>query len=296
MKIAIAGASGLIGNALTPALRAQGHEVFRLVRRVSQAADEIAWDPASGQLDPAALAGVDAMINLSGENVGAGRWTTKRRERILRSRIDATRTLVAAMRQMPRKPEVFLSASAVGYYGNRGDEVLTEASGIGQGFLPEVCLAWETHAEGAGRSGVRTACLRFGVVLTPKGGALAKMLPLFRRGLGGRLGRGRQWMSWVSLDDVVGAIQHALKDARCAASVNVVAPSPVRNVEFTATLLRVLRRPAILPVPAVVLRLVFGQLAEETLLVSQRAEPRRLLEWGYRFRHPTIEQALRAEL
>jgi uncharacterized protein (TIGR01777 family) len=210
--------------------------------------------------------------------------------------VDATRTVVAAIQRMKRRPEVLLNASAVGFYGDRGDEQLTEASAIGHGFLPEVCLIWETHAEGAARMGVRTGLLRFGVVLSPTGGALAKMLPLFRAGLGGRLGDGRQWLSWVSLDDAVGAIHHALGDARCAGPLNLVAPEPVTNAEFTTVLARVLRRPAALPVPEFLLRLVFGEMAEATLLTSTRATPARLRETGYRFRHATLEAAWRAGL
>jgi uncharacterized protein len=293
MRIVIAGASGAIGNDLGPALRARGHDVRRLVRRAVRAPDEIAWNPAAGELEPAALVGTDAVINLAGENVAAGRWTTARRESILRSRVDATRTLVAAMAKLKPQPAVFLSASAIGFYGDRGDEVLTEDSAIGHGFLPEVCLAWETHAEGAGRQGIRTVLMRFGVVLMSRGGALAKMLPLFRLGLGGRLGSGRQWMSWIAIDDVIGGIEHALRDVGCTGAYNFAAPETVTNAEFTATLGRVLRRPATLPAPAWALRLAFGQMADEALLASARAMPQRLGESGYVFRHRSLESALR---
>ncbi len=298
MRIVISGASGALGRALVPALRSAGHEVHRLVRRAARADDEIAWNPAAGEMDEARFAGggVDAIINLAGENVAGGRWTPARREAILRSRVDATRTLVLAVKRLARKPRVFISASAVGFYGDRGDEELSEQSAIGHGFLPEVCLAWETHAEGAARGGVRTVLLRLGVVLTRGGGALAKMLPLFRLGLGGRLGSGRQWMSWVAIDDVVGAVSHALNDARCSGAYNVVGPEAVTNATFTATLARVLRRPAVFPAPAWGLRLVFGQMADEALLASQRAVPERLREAGYVFRQPTLEGALRAVL
>jgi uncharacterized protein (TIGR01777 family) len=298
MKVVMAGASGLVGGALTPALRNAGHDVFRLVRgRDARAPDEIAWDPNSGEIDRLGLEGAGAIINLAGENISAGRWTVARRERILRSRVDSTRTLVSAIAELERKPMTFLSASAVGFYGDRGDEVLTETSGIGHGYLPEVCLAWETHADGAARAGVRTVLMRFGIVLTREGGALAKMLPLFRWGLGGRLGSGRQWMSWIALDDVVGAILHALNDSRCAGPINFVAPAAVTNREFTATLARVLRRPAIFPVPAWALRMVVGrEMADGALLASGRAAPQRLRELGYEFRHATLEGALRAVL
>ena len=298
MKVVIAGASGMVGSALTPALRAAGHDVLRLVRGgAAHAPDEIVWDPATGGIDERRLEGAEAVINLSGENLGAGRWTAARRERILRSRVDATRTLVTTMAKLARKPEVFLSASAIGYYGDRGDEVLTEASEIGHGFLPEVCLAWETHAEGASRFGVRTALLRFGLILARNGGALAKMRPLFRLGVGGRLGSGRQWMSWVGIDDVVSVVGHALQEERCRGPVNVVAPGAVTNAEFTHTLAQALHRPAIVPVPALALRVVLGRaMADEALLSSVRAAPERLREAGYRFRHPMLAAALAAVL
>ncbi len=295
-RVLIAGASGLIGRTLAALLETQGHEVVRLVRRTATGAHEVTWDPATGKLDPAALEGVDAVVNLSGENVGSGRWTAARREAIMRSRTDATRTLVVAFQAMARKPAVMVSASAVGFYGERGDEILTEESRIGHGFLPEVCLAWETHAEGAARMGIRTVLLRFGVVLTPAGGALAKMLPPFRLGLGGRVGSGRQWMGWVSREDAVGAIFHALIQPRCRGPMNVVAPAAVTNAGFTAVLARVLGRPAVVPVPALALRAALGEMADATLLASTRAVPQRLRETGFVFRHPTLEGALRHEL
>ena len=296
MKIVIAGASGAIGSALVRALRAAGHDVHQLVRRATRSADEIAWDPAAGKIDLARLEGADAIINLSGENIAAGRWTAARRERILRSRVDATRTLVVALAELPRRPAVFLSASAVGFYGERGDEELTEKSPIGHGFLPEVCLAWETHAEGAARNGVRTVLMRFGLVLTREGGALARIVPLFRLGLGGRLGSGRQWLSWIGIEDVIGAVELALRDPGLRGPVNVVAPEAVTNAEFTRTLARGLRRPAVVPAPAWALRMVFGQMAEEALLASARALPVKLERAGYAFRHPTIASALAAVL
>jgi uncharacterized protein (TIGR01777 family) len=298
MTIVIAGASGLVGSALTQSLRAGGHEVRRLVRgRGAREADEIAWNPETGEIDQARLEGVDALINLAGENLGARRWTAARREVIRRSRIDATRTLVTAVGKLSRKPAVLLNASAVGFYGDRGDEVLTEASAIGHGFLSEVCLAWETTAGGASQFGVRTVLLRFGVILASEGGALEKMLPLFRLGLGGRLGSGEQWMSWVAIDDVVGVVHHALNDARCVGPINVVAPAAVTNVELTRALAAALHRPAMFPVPAWALRVAVGRgMADEALLASTRVAPRRLSERGYEFRHPTIGQALDAVL
>ena len=296
MKIIVAGASGLIGGALVPALRADGHDVVRLVRRDSGASDEILWNPGAGEIDVSRIEGCDAIVNLCGENLAGGRWTERRREQIWQSRTDATRTLVVALGQLAHKPAVFVNASATGIYGDRGDEELTEASAIGHGFLPELCFAWETHAEGAAKRGVRTVVLRFGVVLTRKGGALAKMLPVFRLGLGGRLGDGKQWMSWVSLADAVGAIQHAVNDARCTGPMNVVASEPATNADFAATLARALGRPAAFSVPAWVLRLVFGEMANATLLASTRAAPERLRATGFAFRHETLEAALQAEL
>lgn len=294
MNIVIAGASGLIGTAIGRSFAADGHTVRRLVRRAARGPEEIPWDPAARRLNPAALAGTDVVINLAGENIGSGRWTAGRREAIRRSRIDATHTLVMAMVAAKPRPAVLLSASAVGYYGDRGDEVLAETSPPGVGFLPEVCLAWETHAEGAARAGIRTVLLRFGMVLAGNGGALAKMLPLFRAGLGGRLGSGQQWMSWVSIDDVAGAIRHAADSAACAGPMNIVAPNAVRNVDFTAALARGLSRRAILPAPGWVLRAAFGSMADEALLASTRAIPERLQHGGYVFRHPTLEDALRS--
>jgi uncharacterized protein (TIGR01777 family) len=296
MNVLIAGASGLIGRALAAELRARGHVVQRLVRRASSAPEEIAWDPAAGRLESAALAGVDAIVNLAGENLASERWTARRRESLRRSRVDATRTLVLALKNAGRKPAVFVSASAVGFYGDRGDEVLTEASAPGAGFLPEICLAWETHAEGAARLGVRTALLRFGVVLAAEGGALAQMLPLFRLGLGGRLGAGRQWMSWIARADAITAVRVVLENESWRGPLNVVAPAPVRNAEFTAALARALRRPAILPAPAWALRLAFGRMADEALLASTRAQPERLLAGGFEFRHLDLAGALAAIL
>jgi uncharacterized protein len=296
MNIVVSGASGFVGQALVPQLRAAGHKVRRLVRREPSGADEIFWRPEEGELDPAGLDGTDAIINLAGENLAGGRWSSARRERILRSRTDATRTLVVAMGKLRRKPRVFLSASAVGYYGDRGGEVLTEQSAMGHGFLPEVCLAWETHAEGAGRGGVRTVILRFGMVLGRNGGALARMRPLFRLGLGGPLGAGRQWMSWIAMDDLTGVIGVALVDERFRGPLNVVAPAPVTNAEFTRILAETLHRPACLPVPGWALHLAFGPMAEEVLLASLRVEPCRLQECGFKFRRPELAPALRSIL
>jgi uncharacterized protein (TIGR01777 family) len=296
MKVVIAGASGFVGHALVPQLAAAGHTVRRLVRGTAAGDSEIEWHPESGELDPARLEGTEVVINLAGENLAQGRWTNARKERILRSRVDATRTLVAAMGKMKTKPRVFLSASAVGYYGDRGEEKLSERSKFGQGFLSGVCLAWETHAEGAARLGIRTVLLRFGTILGRNGGALGKMLPVFRLGLGGPLGDGRQWMSWVAMDDVVGAILHAIGHDRLQGPVNIVAPEPVTNAEFSRSLGEALGKSARLKAPAWALFLLFGEMANEALLASTRAEPRKLADTGYVFRHPELGPALRSLL
>jgi len=294
--VAIAGASGLIGSSLAAALRAKDVRVLGLVRRPTASVDEIAWDPAAGRLEPAALEGVDAIVNLAGANIAGGRWTPARRRLILDSRVTTTRTLLTAMRQMARPPAVYVGASATGFYGSRGDDVLTEASGAGAGFLAEVCRVWEEQAPDIARLGVREVRMRFGIVLAAEGGALARMRPLFRLGLGGRLGDGGQWMSWVALDDAVAALSHALENARTAGPCNVTAPAPVRNAEFTEALARVLHRPAIVPAPAWALRLAFGAMADEALLGSTRALPARLEAEGFRFGFPRLEGALQAAL
>jgi uncharacterized protein (TIGR01777 family) len=294
MNIVVAGASGFVGPALVPALHADGHAVRRLVRRPAADATEIEWHPGRQELAPSALEGTDVVINLAGENIAGGRWTRAKRERILRSRVDATRTLVLAIAKMKRKPRVFLSASALGFYGNRADEILTESSRIGHGFLSEVCLAWETHAEGAARNGVRTVLLRLGTILGRDGGALAKILPVFRLGVGGPMGDGRQWMSWIALDDVVGAIRHAMANEKLEGPVNVTAPSPVTNAEFSRVLAEALGKRAALRVPAWALFLLFGEMANEALLASTRAQPRRLQETGYKFAQPELAPVLRS--
>jgi uncharacterized protein len=297
MKIIIAGASGLVGSALVPALRKNGHDVRRLVRRAAKVEDEIVWDPVKREIDLRPFAGAHGVINLAGENLGAGRWTAARREAILRSRLDATETLLAAIERSSPRPAVLLNASAAGFYGSRGEDVVTEESVAGSGFLTEVCQAWEAAAEKAAKLGVRTTRLRFGMILAASGGALVKLLPLFRLGLGGRMGSGQQWMSWVGLEDVVGIVAYVLRDERTAGAINVVAPAAVTNAEFSATLGRTLRRPAVLPVPKWALRLAVGRgMADEALLGSTRAAPRRLEELGYVFQHPTLEKALRAAL
>ncbi len=295
MQVLISGASGLVGRALTRSLAAGGHRVRRLVRRQPVAADAAFWDPAAGEIDPGALDDVDAVVHLAGENVAGGRWTATRKRRILESRVAGTKLIAGAV-AAEAKPPALVSASAIGYYGDRGEEALDEASASGEGFLADVCRQWEAAAAAAEQAGARTVRLRIGVVLSRHGGALQKMLTPFRLGLGGNLGDGRQVMSWIHLDDLVGAVEHALMNAALSGPVNAVAPGPVTNREFTRTLARVLRRPARLPVPAPMARLLFGEMGEELLLAGARVAPARLEETGYEFRFSDLESALRHEL
>ena len=290
--VVMAGASGPIGRALAAALKAQGTRVRRLVRRPPAAPDEISWDPGSGRLDPAALEGAWAVINLSGRALAALRWTARVRADILDSRVRSTRLLVEALGKTPGRPSALISASAIGIYGNRGDETLTEASPPGRGFLSDVVQAWEREALRAVDAGVRVVCPRFGLVLARGGGFLAPMLPVFRLGLGGPLGGGRQWWSWVHIDDVVAAVLAALRTSAMAGPMNVVAPNPVTNRDFTRTLAAVLRRPAIIPVPALALRIAMGQMADELVLNDQRVSPAKLQAQGFAFRWPDLRPAL----
>jgi uncharacterized protein (TIGR01777 family) len=286
----------LIGSALVDELVAAGHTVHRLVRSDRRRRDgDIVWDPAAGKLDPRALEGIGAVVHLAGEPI-AQRWTAAAKRRIRESRVRGTELLATTIAGLERPPRVLVSGSAMGIYGDRGDEELDEASTAGRGFLAETALAWERAAEPAVRAGVRVMKIRTGLVLSPRGGALAKMLLPFRLGAGGRIGSGRQWVSWIGLDDTVGAIAFALQAEGLSGPVNLSAPAAVTNAELTETLARVLHRPAIVPVPAIALRLAFGEMGEATLLASQRMRPRRLLNGGYRFRHPTLEGALRHEL
>ena len=292
--IVISGSSGLVGSALLPILKDSGHRVRRLVRGAAGSSPEtIYWDPDSGRLDPADLEGADAVVHLGGESIASGRWTAQRRQRIRDSRVISTRLLARSIAGLERPPKVFACASAVGYYGNRGAERLTEEALPGEGFLAGVTRQWEEAAEPARAAGVRVVNLRFGVVLSPRGGALRQMLPLFRFGLAGRLGGGEQIWSWVAIDDAAGAVCHVLAKETLSGPVNVTAPEPVSNRQFTAALARVLRRPALLPVPGFALRIALGAMADELLLASACAVPKRLLDSGYAFAHADLMSALR---
>lgn len=291
-RIAVTGASGFIGGALVPFLTTGGHEVRTVGRG---AGSDVRWDPARGTLDEAALAGVDAVIHLAGASV-AERWTEANRRAIRDSRVQGTRLIAEACARMRPRPEVLVSASAIGIYGSRGDEWLDEGSATGDDFLADVGRAWEAAADPARQAGIRVVHPRIGIVLNPGGGALAKMVPPFVAGVGGRLGDGAQWMSWISREDLVGALHFALQAGALEGPVNVVAPEPVTNATFAATLGRVLHRPAVAPVPAFVLRTLFGEMADGTILASQRVRPSALERAGFRFLHPTLTGALRFEL
>ena len=288
--VAITGASGLLGTALREALTAAGTRVTPLVRRAARPG-EVRWDP-TAIADLAALGQVDAVVHLAGENLAAGRWTAARKGAILASRRDGTRHLVESLLRLGRPPRVLVSASAVGIYGDRGDETLSETSPTGNGFLADVGRAWEGATTSATAAGIRVVNLRFGIVLTPRGGALGRMLLPFRLGLGARLGTGRQWMSWIAVDDAIAALRHCLATDDLVGPVNAVAPEPATNAEFTRVLAQTLHRPAFAAVPAPFLRILLGELADEALLSGQRALPARLIAAGCAFRFPSLPAAL----
>jgi len=292
MDVLVTGASGMVGSALVAALAAKGRKVRRLVRDGGDEHD-VSWRPDRGEIERERLSGLGAVVHLAGEPIGRGRWTAEKKARIRDSRVRGTRLLCEALAGLPAPPAVLACASAIGFYGSRGDEPLDEESPIGSGFLADVCREWEAAARPAIETGIRVVHLRFGFILSTAGGGLAQMLPPFRLGLGGPLGGGRQWMSWIALEDAVGAIDHALATGSLRGPVNVVAPAPVVNSDFTKTLGRVLGRPAFLPVPAAAVRLLFGEMGEELLLSSQRVAPKRLLASGCPFRWPELEPALR---
>jgi uncharacterized protein len=289
-RILVSGVSGPIGAALLPSLRSRGTNLTRLVRGASSSDGQISWDP-SQPIPPDSVSGFDAVIHLAGESI-VGRWTEAKKQRILDSRRLGTHHLAEALAKTPRPPKVMISGSAIGYYGNRGEEILREDSASGNGFLPEVGRQWEAATQPAATAGIRTVQIRLGVVFSATGGALKAMLLPFRLGLGGKIGDGRQWLSWVHVHDVVGAIHHILKSDLLQGPVNVVSPRPVTNAEFTRTLASVLSRPAIFPMPAFAARLAFGQMADELLLASQRVEPVKLIASGYPFQFLDLKKAL----
>lgn len=295
MIVAVSGASGFIGRALGARLAARGETIRRLVRGAATGTD-VGWDPSRGTIDGAALEGTDVVVHLAGEPLTDGRWNAAKKRRIVESRENGTRLIAETLAGLAQRPRVLLSASAIGIYGSRGDELLTESSGPGTGFLADVCRGWEEATLPAQRAGIRVVHLRIGIVLDPSGGALRAMLPIFRLGLGGRFGSGRQWMSWITLEDTVGAIVYAMGHEGLSGPVNVVAPEPVTNAVFTMELGKALHRPAVLPAPAWALRLVVGEMADEAVLASARAVPRRLLETGFAFSQANLDGALAAAL
>jgi len=297
MKILVTGSTGFMGSALVPFLTTAGHQVSRLFRSKSTKfhgmESAISWNPEAGVLDLASLEGFDAVIHLAGENIAGGRWSSQRKTQILESRSKGTRLLSETLSRLSHPPKVLISASAIGYYGDRGEERLNEQSSPGSDFLAKVCQEWEKASTAASDAGIRVLNLRFGIVLSTTGGALQRMVTPFRLGVGGIIGNGSQFMSWIALDELLGVIQHALVTDQLRGPINVASPNPVTNREFTKTLGRILGRPTILPMPAFAAKLAFGEMAEALLLSSQRIEPQRLLQTGYSFRFPELEGALR---
>lgn len=297
MKILVSGAHGLVGKALIKSLTRDGHDVLSLVRRERVVGKpEIEWHPNRGQIDAQHLEGFDVVIHLAGESIASGRWTDDKKLKIRESRVKGTTLLSESLARLSRPPATFISASAIGYYGNRGDELLTEQSAPGKGFLSEVCVAWEKATGAAEAKGIRTVHARFGIILDTDGGALEKMLTPFRMGVGGKLGDGKQWMSWIALDDVVRGLRFLIDNQTVRGAVNFTAPNAVTNAEFTKTLGSVLSKPTILPVPAFAARLAFGEMADALLLSSARVEPSRLQDEGFKFEYSDLPQALQAIL
>lgn len=292
MRILVSGATGLVGAALTQRLAADGHEALPLQRGVP-GDGRITWDPASGRIDGEKLNGFDAVVHLAGESIAGGRWTEAKRNRIRDSRVEGTRLLASTLATLSAPPKIFVSASAIGYYGNRPGSTLNEDDAGGRGFLADVCCQWEQAVQPAIEASIRTALMRFGVILSRRGGALEKMLPPFRMGLGGVIGSGKQVWSWIDLDDAVGALLHTLSQSSLTGPVNTVAPEPVTNHAFTKALGRVVRRPTLFSMPAFVARVVMGPMVDELLLAHQDVQPSRLLASGYQFQYPDIEASLR---
>jgi uncharacterized protein (TIGR01777 family) len=292
MKVLISGSHGLVGTALIASLTGDGHEVVRLVRG-KPSTGEVQWRPDKDHLDAEHLEGLEVVVHLAGESIAEGRWTDDKKRAIRDSRVKGTSLLSESLARLSRPPSVFLSASAIGYYGDRGDELLTETSAPGRDFLSSVCIEWENATKPAAEKGIRTVCTRFGIILAAGGGALAKMLTPFRMGIGGRIGAGTQWMSWIALDDVIKALRFLMEEGAVSGPVNFVAPNPVTNAKFTKTLGRVLSRPTLFPVPAFGVRLAFGEMADALLLSSQKVEPNILFQREFQFSWPTLEPALK---
>ena len=292
MKVAVTGSSGLIGSSLVSYLSKKDIVVSKILRENPED-DDISWKPEDGDWDSAFTGGVDGIVHLAGENIASGKWTRKKKEKIRNSRIEGTTRLCEHILKLPTPPSVLVCASAIGYYGNRGVEFLNEGSSRGSGFLPDVCLGWEEAAESVSKAGIRVVNVRFGIVLSKDGGALAKMMTPFKIGMGGKIGSGTQYMSWVAMDDVTGAIYHTLTTDSLKGPVNVTAPNPVTNKEFTNTLGEVLKRPAVVPIPAFAAKLAFGEMANDLLLASTKVAPKRLSDSGYKFQYPELENALK---
>ena len=292
MKVAVTGSSGLIGTSLVSFLLEKNVTVSKILRENPED-DDISWKPEDGDWNSAFTGGVDGIVHLAGENIASGKWTRKKKEKIRNSRIEGTKRLCEHILKLPTPPSVLVCASAIGYYGNRGVEFLNEGSSRGSGFLPDVCLGWEEAAESVSKAGIRVVNVRFGIVLSKDGGALAKMMTPFKMGMGGKIGSGTQFMSWVAMDDVTGAIYHTLTTDSLKGPVNVTAPNPVTNKEFTNTLGEVLKRPAVVPMPAFAAKLAFGEMANDLLLASTKVAPKMLSDSGYEFQYPELENALR---
>ena len=295
MKILVSGSHGLVGKALTTSLVNAGHEIVSLVRQ-SANDSEIEWHPNQGKINGEQLEGFDVVVHLAGESIASGRWTEEKKRKIRESRVKGTELLSSALARLSQPPSTFISASAIGFYGSRGDELLTEESAPGDGFLPEVCVAWEKATGQAEAKGIRTIHPRFGIILDEKGGALERMLTPFRMGVGGKVGNGKQWMSWIALEDVINALRFLIDEPGSEGPVNFTAPLPVTNADFTEALGSVLSRPTLFSVPAFAARLAFGEMADELLLSSAKVEPERLKESGYQFKHPELSSALKTIL
>jgi uncharacterized protein (TIGR01777 family) len=292
MKVLVSGAKGLVGDALVKSLKEDGNQIVSLVRRASSGDSEIEWQPNQGKLEVERLEGFDVVVHLAGESIASGRWTDEKKQKIFDSRVKGTALLSEALAQLATPPATFISASAIGYYGNRGDELLTEQSSPGNDFLSGVCTEWEKATSSTESKGIRTVHARFGIILDTKGGALKQMLMPFRMGVGGKIGDGKQWMSWIALDDVIRGLNHLIDKPAVKGAVNFVAPHPVTNAEFTRVLGRAISRPTIFPMPAFAARLAFGEMADALLLSSAKVQPKVLREHGFEFEYPTLQGAL----